>query len=128
MLKQKLLNPILQAIFPVLVAAPPPGEHDPEDEEDDSGDGSDSDNPKHCAAQVVICVDNHCTLPLCNNVVKALVDSMRIKLDVSFLFYFQIIDTMALHMPPEKLFQQLVSQPDVSETVKDVICFSDSFF
>uniref|UniRef100_A0A671VJP3 Importin 4 n=1 Tax=Sparus aurata TaxID=8175 RepID=A0A671VJP3_SPAAU len=70
-LKQKLLNPILQAIFPVLVAAPPPGEHDPEDEEDDSGDGSDNDNPKHCAAQV-------------------------------------IIDTMALHMPPEKLFQQLM--------------------
>ncbi|XP_039646860.1 importin-4 [Perca fluviatilis] len=69
-LKQKLLNPILQTIFPVLIAAPPPGEHDPEDEEDDSGDGTDNDNPKHCAAQ--------------------------------------IIDTMALHMPPEKLFQQLM--------------------
>ncbi|KAM7370066.1 hypothetical protein PAMP_011351 [Pampus punctatissimus] len=68
-LKQKLLNPILQAIFPVLTAAPPPGEEDPEDEENDSGDGTDNDNPKHCAAQ--------------------------------------IIDTMALHMPPEKLFQQL---------------------
>ncbi|XP_034718179.1 importin-4 isoform X4 [Etheostoma cragini] len=69
-LKQKLLNPILQTIFPVLTAAPPPGEHDPEDVEDDSGDGTDNDNPKHCAAQ--------------------------------------IIDTMALHMPPEKLFQQLM--------------------
>ncbi|XP_041817240.1 importin-4 [Chelmon rostratus] len=69
-LKQKLLNPILQAIFPVLVAAPPPGEQDPEDEEDDNGDGTENDNPKHCAAQ--------------------------------------IIDTMALHMPPEKLFQQLM--------------------
>nr|XP_046226676.1 importin-4 isoform X2 [Scatophagus argus] len=69
-LKQKLLSPILQAIFPVLVAAPPPGEQDPEDEEDDSGDGTENDNPKHCAAQ--------------------------------------IIDTMALHMPPEKLFQQLM--------------------
>lgn len=69
-LKQKLLNPILQAIFPVLIAAPPPGEQDPEDEEDDSGDGTDNDNPKHCAAQ--------------------------------------IIDTMALHMPPEKLFQHLI--------------------
>ncbi|CAK6951906.1 importin-4 [Scomber scombrus] len=69
-LKQKLLNPILQAIFPVLTAVPPPGEEDPEDEEDDSGDGTDNDNPKHCAAQ--------------------------------------IIDTMALHMPPEKLFQQLM--------------------
>uniref|UniRef100_A0A8D3BDJ4 Importin 4 n=1 Tax=Scophthalmus maximus TaxID=52904 RepID=A0A8D3BDJ4_SCOMX len=67
-LKQKLLNPILQAIFPVLVAAPPPGEQDPEDDEDDSGDSADNDNPKHCA----------------------------------------IIDTMALHMPPEKLFQQLM--------------------
>ncbi|XP_074478181.1 importin-4 isoform X2 [Sebastes fasciatus] len=69
-LKQKLLSPILQAIFPVLIATPPPGEQDPEDEEDDSGDGTDNDNPKHCAAQ--------------------------------------IIDTMALHMPPEKLFQQVM--------------------
>ncbi|XP_068437887.1 importin-4 isoform X2 [Clinocottus analis] len=69
-LKQKLLNPILQCIFPVLCAAPPPGQQDPEDEEDDSGDDTDNDNPKHCAAQ--------------------------------------IIDTMALHMPPEKLFQQLM--------------------
>ncbi|XP_028288585.1 importin-4-like [Parambassis ranga] len=70
-LKQKLLSPILQAIFPVLTAAPPPGEQDPEDqEEDDSGDDIDNANPKHSAAQV--------------------------------------IDTMALHMPPEKLFQQLM--------------------
>lgn len=69
-LKQKLLNPILQAIFPVLTAAPAPGEQDPEDEEDNSGDGTDNESPKHCAAQ--------------------------------------IIDTMALHMPPEKLFQQLM--------------------
>lgn len=36
---------------------------------------------------------------------------MKIKLDKFFFFlYFQIIDTMALHMPPEKLFVQLVSQ------------------
>lgn len=69
-LKQKLLSPILQTIFPVLSAAPPPGEEDPEDEEDSDGDGIDNESPKHCAAQ--------------------------------------IIDTMALHMPPEKLFQQLM--------------------
>ncbi|KAF7667322.1 hypothetical protein LDENG_00067550 [Lucifuga dentata] len=69
-LKQKLLSPILQAIFPVLSAAPPPGEEDPEDEEDSDGDDTDNESPKHCAAQ--------------------------------------IIDTMALHMPPEKLFQQLM--------------------
>lgn len=51
MLKQKLLSPILQAIFPLLVAEPPPGEQDPEDE-DDNEDYTENDNPKHCAAQV----------------------------------------------------------------------------
>ncbi|XP_072234356.1 importin-4 [Leuresthes tenuis] len=69
-LKLKLLSPILQAVFPILTATPPPGEHDPEDEDDDSGDGTDNDNPKHCTAQM--------------------------------------IDTMALHMPPEKLFHHLI--------------------
>ncbi|KAK7118200.1 hypothetical protein R3I94_021890 [Phoxinus phoxinus] len=67
-LKHKLLQPILQVVFPILSAAPPPGEEDPEDEEDDTED--DSENPKHFAVQV--------------------------------------IDTMALHMPPEKLFNQLM--------------------
>ncbi|XP_062335752.1 importin-4 [Osmerus eperlanus] len=69
-LKQKLLNPILQTVFPVLSAAPPPGQEDPEDEENDDEDDVDNESPKHFAAQV--------------------------------------IDTMALHMPPEKLFQQLM--------------------
>ncbi|KAB5586574.1 hypothetical protein PHYPO_G00003290 [Pangasianodon hypophthalmus] len=68
-LKQKLLAPILQVVFPILSATPPPGEEDPEDEENAEGD-SDSESPKHFAAQV--------------------------------------IDTMALHMPPEKLFNQLM--------------------
>uniref|UniRef100_A0AAY4BCZ8 Importin N-terminal domain-containing protein n=1 Tax=Denticeps clupeoides TaxID=299321 RepID=A0AAY4BCZ8_9TELE len=67
-LKQKLLNPILQAVFPILSAAPPPGHEDPEDDEDDSDE--DSESPKHVAGQV--------------------------------------IDTMALHMPPEKLFGHLM--------------------
>ncbi|KAM4543425.1 importin-4 [Fundulus diaphanus] len=69
-LKQKLLGPILQSIFPILTAVPSPGEQDPEDEEDDGGDPTDNDNPKHGAAQM--------------------------------------IDTMALHMPPEKLFHHLL--------------------
>ncbi|KAM9552687.1 importin-4-like isoform 1-T1 [Salvelinus alpinus] len=69
-LKQKLLNPILQTVFPVLCAAPPPGEEDPEDEENSNEDDTDNESPKHFAAQV--------------------------------------IDTMALHMPPEKLFHQLM--------------------
>ncbi|KAL1006374.1 hypothetical protein UPYG_G00071530, partial [Umbra pygmaea] len=69
-LKQKLLTPILQTVFPVLSAAPPPGEEDPEDNENGNEDDTDNESPKHFAAQV--------------------------------------IDTMALHMPPEKLFQQLM--------------------
>ncbi|RVE58956.1 hypothetical protein OJAV_G00199280 [Oryzias javanicus] len=68
-LKLKLLGPILKALFPILTAAPPPGEHDPEDEEDGDSDDS-TDNPKQCSVQV--------------------------------------IDTMALHMPPEKLFHHLI--------------------
>ncbi|XP_069044135.1 importin-4 isoform X2 [Lepisosteus oculatus] len=69
-LKQKLLAPILQTVFPVLSAAPPPGQEDPEDEEHDNEElGEESETPKHYAAQV--------------------------------------IDTLALHLPPEKLFGQL---------------------
>ncbi|KAG7335643.1 hypothetical protein KOW79_000336 [Hemibagrus wyckioides] len=68
-LKQKLLAPILQVVFPILSATPPPGEEDPEDKENAEGD-TDSESPKHFAAQV--------------------------------------IDTMALHMPPEKLFNQVM--------------------
>lgn len=64
MLKQKLLNPVLQAIFPILTAAPPPGEQDPEDEEDDSGDGTDNESPKHCAAQVFNYFDINCAFLL----------------------------------------------------------------
>lgn len=80
-LKQKLLNPILQSIFPVLTASPPPGVQDPEDEEDDSGDGTDEENPKHTAAQ--------------------------------------IIDTMALHTPPEKLFHHLLPLTQACLTSED---------
>lgn len=78
MLKQKLLTPILQAIFPILIAAPPPGEQDPEDREDDSGDGTDDDNPKHCSAQVgTHHVDIKCVLLCKNNYFStALVDSL----------------------------------------------------
>ena len=96
-IKQKLLNPILQSIFPVLTAAPPPGEEDPEDKEDndDDGDDSNNDSPKHLAAQVTDCL--------------AFVDMFFFFGKYSHIFFFiQIIDTMALHMPPEKLFSQLV--------------------
>lgn len=62
-LKQKLINPILQAIFPLLVAEPPTGEQDPEDE-DDNDDEPENDNPKHCAAQVDFKINATITLLL----------------------------------------------------------------
>ncbi|XP_061445058.1 importin-4 isoform X2 [Rhineura floridana] len=70
-LKHKLLSPILNALFPIMSAEPPPGQMDAEDEqtEDDVEDRAEVQTPKHYAAQV--------------------------------------IDMLALHLPPEKLFPQL---------------------
>lgn len=58
-LKQKLLAPILQVVFPILSATPPSGEEDPEDEENAEGD-NDSQSPKHFAAQVSLTPFNTC--------------------------------------------------------------------
>ncbi|XP_067389258.1 LOW QUALITY PROTEIN: importin-4 [Emydura macquarii macquarii] len=69
--KQRLLPPLLDTLFPILGAEPPPGQLDAEDEEDaDELGGAEVQNPKHVAAQV--------------------------------------IDMLALHLPPEKLFPQLM--------------------
>ncbi|KAL4657117.1 importin-4-like isoform X1 [Arapaima gigas] len=70
-LNQDLLSPIIQMVFPVLSATPPPDQEDPEDEEQD-GENEYGDSLKHFAAL--------------------------------------IIEKMALYMPPEKLFQQIVPQ------------------
>ncbi|XP_074838563.1 importin-4-like isoform X1 [Carettochelys insculpta] len=70
-LKQRLLPPLLAALFPILSAEPPPGQLDAEDqEEEELLEGGDAQTPKHAAAQV--------------------------------------IDMLALHLPPEKLFPQLM--------------------
>uniref|UniRef100_A0A452GQH0 Importin N-terminal domain-containing protein n=1 Tax=Gopherus agassizii TaxID=38772 RepID=A0A452GQH0_9SAUR len=69
-LKQRLLPPVLDALFPILSAEPPPGQLDAEDQENED-EGDEAQTPKHVAAQV--------------------------------------IDMLALHLPPEKLFPQLVS-------------------
>lgn len=71
-LKQKLLPQILNAVFPIMCAEPPPGQLDPEDQEDEDElleDQAEVQLPKHYAVQV--------------------------------------IDILALHLPPEKLFSQL---------------------
>ncbi|CAH2294413.1 importin-4 [Pelobates cultripes] len=71
-LKQKLLTPILSALFPIMCVEPPPGQMDPEDQEDESEileEETEVQTPKHFAVQV--------------------------------------IDMLALHLPPEKLFPQL---------------------
>lgn len=56
-LKQKLLAPILQVVFPIISATPPPGEEDPEDEEDGYG-VNDSESPKHFATQACLIIVN----------------------------------------------------------------------
>uniref|UniRef100_A0A8C4YNS9 Importin 4 n=1 Tax=Gopherus evgoodei TaxID=1825980 RepID=A0A8C4YNS9_9SAUR len=70
-LKQRLLPPVLDALFPILSAEPPPGQLDAEDQENED-EGDEAQTPKHVAAQV--------------------------------------IDMLALHLPPEKLFPQLMPQ------------------
>nr|XP_032660547.1 importin-4-like [Chelonoidis abingdonii] len=67
-LKQRLLPPVLDALFPILSAEPPLGQLDAEDQESED-EGDEAQTPKHVAAQV--------------------------------------IDMLALHLPPEKLFPQL---------------------
>uniref|UniRef100_A0ACB8EX02 Uncharacterized protein n=1 Tax=Sphaerodactylus townsendi TaxID=933632 RepID=A0ACB8EX02_9SAUR len=54
-LKHKLLSPILNALFPIMSAEPPPGQMDAEDEltEEDIEDQAEVQTPKHFAAQVV---------------------------------------------------------------------------
>nr|XP_020666139.1 importin-4 [Pogona vitticeps] len=70
-LKHKLVPPILNALFPIMSAEPPPGHMDVEDEqtEEEIEDQAEVQTPKHYAAQVV--------------------------------------DMLALQLPPEKLFPHL---------------------
>uniref|UniRef100_A0A8C5L657 Importin 4 n=1 Tax=Jaculus jaculus TaxID=51337 RepID=A0A8C5L657_JACJA len=73
LLKNRLLPPLLQTLFPIMAAEPPMGQLDPEDqdsEEEDLEIGLVGETPKHFAVQVV--------------------------------------DMLALHLPPEKLCSQLM--------------------
>nr|XP_048300005.1 importin-4 [Myodes glareolus] len=68
LLKNRLLPPLLHALFPIMAAEPPMGQLDPEDQDSDDDDleiGLMGETPKHFAVQVV--------------------------------------DMLALHLPPEKL-------------------------
>lgn len=56
-LKQKLVGPILQMLFPLLSAVPPPGQEDPEYQEQAVDDDGDSESPKHFAAQVCVTIN-----------------------------------------------------------------------
>lgn len=91
-------------MFPILSAAPPPGEEDPEDEENDTE--GDSENPKHFAVQVGLFT---CFTAFTHSPCTHLALSQSNIYDM-ICVPLQVIDTMALHMPPEKLFNQLVSK------------------
>ncbi|XP_072479499.1 importin-4 isoform X1 [Notamacropus eugenii] len=79
LLKHQLLSTILRTLFPVMVAEPPPGHLDPEDqdtEEEELEGGLEVETPKQFAVQV--------------------------------------IDVLALHLAPEKLFSHLMPLLDES--------------
>ncbi|KAH0626147.1 hypothetical protein JD844_000940, partial [Phrynosoma platyrhinos] len=90
-LKHKLLSPILTTLFPIMSAEPPPGQMDAEDEqtEEDIEERAEVQTPKHYAAQVL----------------SGFFDCMP--------FFYQVVDMLALHLPPEKLFPQLVSMKNI---------------
>lgn len=73
LLKNRLLPPLLQTLFPIMAAEPPLGQLDPEDQDEEEEEleiGLTGETPKHFAVQVV--------------------------------------DMLALHLPPEKLCPQLM--------------------
>lgn len=57
LLKNRLLPPLLHALFPIMAAEPPMGQLDPEDQDSDDDDleiGLMGETPKHFAVQVYL--------------------------------------------------------------------------
>ncbi|XP_051051602.1 importin-4 isoform X2 [Phodopus roborovskii] len=84
LLKNRLLPPLLQALFPIMAAEPPMGQLDPEDQDSDDDDleiGLMGETPKHFAVQVVDMLALH--LPpekLCSHVMPMLEEALRSEL------------------------------------------------
>ncbi|MGH0174234.1 UNVERIFIED_CONTAM: hypothetical protein FKN15_069177 [Acipenser sinensis] len=161
-LKQKLLPPILQVLFPVMSAAPPHGEEDPEDldpESDEIEDELEAHTPKHYAAQVghthtpppkhyaaqVRRADTHYAAQVLFPVMSAAPphgeedpedldpepDEIEDELEAHTPKHYaaqvghthtpqpkhyaaQVIDMLALHLPAEKLFNQLTPMTEAA--------------
>ncbi|KAL6076022.1 hypothetical protein STEG23_007629 [Scotinomys teguina] len=81
LLKNRLVPPLLQALFPIMAAEPPMGQLDPEDQDSDDDDleiGLMGETPKHFAVQVVDMLALH--LPpekLCLHVMPMLEEALR---------------------------------------------------
>ncbi|XP_050999084.1 importin-4 [Acomys russatus] len=81
LLKNRLLPPLLHALFPVMAAEPPMGQLDPEDQDSDDDEleiGLMGETPKHFAVQVVDMLALH--LPpekLCPHVMPMLEEALR---------------------------------------------------
>lgn len=81
LLKNRLLPPLLNALFPIMAAEPPLGQLDPEDQDSDDDDleiGLMGETPKHFAVQVVDMLALH--LPpekLCPHVMPMLEEALR---------------------------------------------------
>ncbi|XP_052047378.1 importin-4 [Apodemus sylvaticus] len=81
LLKNRLVPPLLHALFPIMAAEPPVGQLDPEDQDSDDDDleiGLMGETPKHFAVQVVDMLALH--LPpekLCPHVMPMLEEALR---------------------------------------------------
>lgn len=105
-LKNRLLPPLLHTLFPIMAAEPPMGQLDPEDqdfEEEELEIGLMGETPKHFAVQVGCGMGQ-------GRGVKWLWEVEETEMESSNLpVLFQVVDMLALHLPPEKLCPQLVS-------------------
>lgn len=107
LLKNRLLSPLLHTLFPIMAAEPPLGQLDPEDQDSDEDEleiGLVGETPKHFAVQV------GCRTRAGSRVFSGCGglwarDGVR----QSFPVISQVVDMLALHLPPEKLCPPLVS-------------------
>lgn len=107
LLKNRLLSPLLHTLFPIMAAEPPLGQLDPEDhdsEEEELEIGLVGEMPKHFAVQVGYGTRaGGRALGGCRRLWG------RDRVQQSLLGIFQVVDMLALHLPPEKLCPVLVS-------------------
>ncbi|CAM9096879.1 unnamed protein product, partial [Lampetra fluviatilis] len=88
LVKHRLVAPVLSALFPIASAAPPEGTEDPEDEERGGGGGGGGGDDDDDEEEEDVFTDNA-------------------EAHTPKHFAVQVIDVLALHLPPDKLLPHL---------------------